>query len=253
MKKLSVLLGLRDKIEKTFANMLDDMHGKFKNKQGLFMGFRKTFHALEGFADDATKRGFQNVSSTVGEQLHWFKEHTEDYFETIFTIEHTNSLGNAKAALVVQGETWGIYSTLELLRLKSILDGKMKAMINDIPARSEAVIWNPSADDVFKGREIVETAKDEGYTRTTLKESYILSDPHPDKARQPVVASKDTIVNTGAYTAQDYSGAFTLRQRAELMVKYDLLYKAVIEALETANNVECEPSDLGTKVLDYLF
>lgn len=79
MKKLSVLLGLREKIEKNFSNMLDDMHGKFKNKQSLFKGFRKTYNSLEGFADDPSKRGFQNVSSTVDEQLAWFKDNTQDY------------------------------------------------------------------------------------------------------------------------------------------------------------------------------
>lgn len=252
-KKLSVLLGLRDKIEKTFSNMLDDMAGKFKNKQGLFLGYRKTYQALEGYADDPAKRGFQNVASTVGEQLHWFKEHTRDYFETIFSIERTNAVGDAKAELVVFGETWGIYTTLELLRLKSVLDGKIKSMINDIPVRSESHIWELSQDDVFQGREVVETPKDSGFSRTTLKESYILTDPHPDKSRQPVVASKDTIVNIGKYTTQDYSGAYTMRQRAELLVKYDLLYKAVVEALGNANNVETVESNLGTKVLEYLF
>lgn len=219
----------------------------------MFLGYRKTYQAIEGFADDPGKRGFQNVQSTVGEQLEWFKTHTKDYFDTVFTIEHTNSLGNAHADLVVQGIKWGDYSTLELLRLKSILDGKIKNMIGDIPIRSEAHTWTPSEDDVFKNREVVETPIDNGFTRTTLKETYILTDPHPDKNRQPVVASKDTIVNTGKYSSQDFSGAFTLRQRAELLVKYDLLYKAVVEALSVANNVDTVDSDLGGKVLNYLF
>lgn len=77
-KKQSVLLGLRDKLEKSFQAMLDDMTSKFKNKQGLFMGERKTFTAIDGFADDPTKRGYTNVASTVKEQLDWFKEHTAD-------------------------------------------------------------------------------------------------------------------------------------------------------------------------------
>lgn len=51
MKKLAVALGLREKTEKDFKNMVDDMHGKFKNKQGLFMGQRNTFTALDGHPD----------------------------------------------------------------------------------------------------------------------------------------------------------------------------------------------------------
>ena len=34
--------------------------------------------------------------------------------------------------------------------------------------------------------------------------------------------------------------------------KYDTLYKAVIEALENANNVEIETSDLGSKIMTYI-
>lgn len=253
MKKLSVLLGLRDKIEKTFGKMLEDMTGKFKSKQGMFMGFRKTYDALQGFADDPTKRGLQNVESTVEEQLSWFKKHTLDYFTTIFSIEKTNSQGGALATLIVDGKTWGIYSTLELLRLKSVLDGKLRGMASDIPVRSEAHLWDKSTDDIFQGRDVVQTPIEQGFARTTLKESFILTDPHPEKGRAPQVATKDTIVNIGAYSSQTFSGAWTMRKRAELMVKYDHLYTAVIEALETANNIESVESDLGVQVLNYLF
>lgn len=252
MKKLSVLLGLRDKVEKSFSGMLKDMAGKFKNNQGLFLGYRNTYTALEGYADDPSKRGFVNVQSTVEEQFTWFKTHTIDYFDTVFSIERTNSQGLAKSILSVEGEVWGEYSTLELLRLKSILDGELKSMIHDIPVRNEAVVWEEATDDVFKNRNIVETSLESGFARTTLKESYILPDPHPDKARQPIVATKDTIVNTGAYTKQNFSGAWTMRKRAEAMVRLDRLYKAVVEALETANNVDSVQSDLGTNVVKYL-
>lgn len=251
MKKLSVLLGLRDKIEKNFANMLDDMHGKFKNKQALFMGFRKTYQALEGFADDDTKRGFQNVSSTVDEQLSWFKEHTQEYFETILSIEKTNACG-VYSTLIVNGDNWGIYSTLELLRLKSILDGKIKAMIHEIPVRSDGVIWKLSPDSSFSGRNIWESPTDSGHTKTTIKRSYILPDPHPNINRPPIVGEEHTQVNTGQYTSQVFVGSWSLKQRADLLVKYDTLYKAVIEALESANDAPSQVSELGDKVLNYL-
>lgn len=251
-KKLAVLLGLRDKVEKTFGGMLDDMISKFKNKQGMFLGLKNTYTALEGFADDPSKRAFQNVESTMNEQTDWFKAHTVDYFSTIFSIERTNSFGGAKAPLIVEGKVWGEYSTLELLRLKSILDGKLKTMIHDIPVRNEAFLWQKSEQDAFKNREVVETPVESGFARTTLKESYILTDPHPDKGRQPVVASKDTIVNIGAYTKQNFSGAWTMRQRAEAMVRLNVLYIAVVEALENANDVDAIQSDLGEQVINYL-
>lgn len=252
-KKLSVLLGLRDKTEKSMQNMLDDMFQKFKNKQGLFKGTRKTYSAIDGYADDPTKRGYVQVASTVAEQLEWFKKNTKDYFGITFSIEKTNAAG-VTAELVVDNTSWGTYTTLELLRLKSIMDGKMRSMLAELPVRPETVIWDKTTDENYSGREIFESPLDKGFSKTTLKETYILTDPHADKpGRQPQVAEKSTQVNVGSYTTQDFSGELTMLQRAQMMLKYDKLYTAIVEALETANNAESQDSDLGDKVLDFLF
>lgn len=251
-KKLSVLLGLRDKTEKDFQHMLDDMLSKFKNKQGLFKGERRTYQAIDGYADDSTKRGYTAVASTVKEQLDWLKLHTADFLKITFSVEKTNASG-VMSKLVVDGKDWGEFSTLELLRLKSILDGKLKAMIAELPIRKETVIWSPTNDENYAGREIFQSPLDEGFARTTLKESYILTDPHPDLKRPPQVGEKSRIVDTGKYTTQEFSGEYTNKQRADLQVRYNKLYTAVIEALENANNIESQTSDLGDKVLEYLF
>lgn len=251
-KKLSVLLGLRDKVEKSFGLMLDDMFQKFKNKQSLFRGYRRTYTALDGYADEPTKRGYELVSSTVSEQLDWFKQHSKDYFKVVLTIEKTNAQG-VFADLVVDGVNWGSFSTLELLRLKSILDSKFRAMLQELPIRKETVLWTKSDDDNYLKRNIFESPLEKGFSKTTLKESYILHDPHADHKRQPMIAEKSTQVNIGEYSAQEFSGEMSNRERAELAVKYDVLYKAVIEALETANNIEVKESELGDKVLNYFF
>lgn len=254
MKKLAVALGLREKTEKDFKNMVDDMHGKFKNKQSLFVGKRDTFVALEGHFDQPEKRSFQNVSSTVAEQLSWFKEHAVDYLKTTLSIEKTNA-GGITAELVVDGKSWGSYTTLELLRLKGILDGKMKAMVQELPIRPETVLWNKSADPTFNNREVYETALEQGRTKTTIKRTVIVDDPHIKDTpnRPPVTQNIDTPTETGIYTTQLFSGAITNKERAEMEVRYNNLYKAVVAALEDANAAELKETDLGDKVLGYLF
>src|SRR6185295_20066271 len=124
------------------------------------------------------------------------------------------------------------YTTLELLRLKSVLDGKILAMIKEIPVRDPTVLWRPTNDPNYEGRQVFESPLEKGSTKTTLKESYILEDPHPDQKRQPQVAEKTTQVDTGDYTSQNFSGAYTLKQRADLVVRYNKLYAGVIAALE---------------------
>jgi len=257
VKKLSVLLGLREKVESTFKNMSDDMFEKFKNKGGLFRGQRKTFVAFDGFIDDETKKGYTAVASTVAEQLEWFKTHSADFFRTVLSIERTNAYGAVKANLIVDGEDWGEYSSLELLRLKSILDSALRKIIGQLPVRNEAVRWFPTTEDFYTGRSILETELLQGRTKTSVKESYIITDPHytPDAktSRPPQVADKTTQVETGKYTVQDFSGETSIRERAEMLVKLDTVYKAVVEALENANDAEVIESDLGDKLLNYLF
>lgn len=253
-KKQSVLLGLRDKLEKTFTGMLDDFLQKFKNKQGIFIGWNKTYDALDDFADDPTKRSFQKVSGTVSEQFAWFKEHTKDYFNTVLSIEKTNSTG-ISSDLVVNGEFWGNYTVLELLRLKSIMDGKLKAILSEIPIRDEKVIWTKTDKDYYGNRDVWETPIVEGFTKTTLKRTEIVNDPHIKEApnRPPVPVQFETQVNTGKFTEQKFSGEMTMLERANILAKYDKVYTAIIEALENANNVETVESDLGSKFIDYIF
>lgn len=253
-KKQAVLLGLREKLEKTFGGMLDDFLSKFKNKQGIFQGWNKTYDALEGYADDPTKRSFQKVSGTVKEQLDWFKQYTQDYFDTVLSIEKTNSTG-IKSELVVAGKNWGEYSVLELLRLKSILDGKLRAIINELPIRDEKVIWNKTTKDYYGNRDVWETPVVEGFTKTTLKRTEIINDPHikDTEGRPPVAVQIETQVNVGHFAEQKFTGEITMLERAEILVKYDQLYNGIIEALENANNIETVESDLGKKFIEYIF
>jgi len=254
-QKLNTLLALREKYETTFKNALNDLVSKFKSEQGLFQGVRKTYEAIEGFADEPNKRVFRKVASTVQEQLDWFKKYNTDYLKQLFTIEKTNGSGLAKSELTVGGKSWGEFTSTELLRLKGFLENnQLKAMYNTIPVRSETTLWKPSADDIYsdRGGKIFEDPIDDGYAKTTLKEQYILTDPHPDAKRPAVVADKTTQVNIGHYTSQDFSGAASIRERAEMIARLDLLHKAVVEALEKANDVEVVESVLGDKLFSYI-
>lgn len=253
-RKLNVLLGLREKVESSFKNMLDDLFKKFKNNQGLFLGYRKTYQPIDEYADDPSKRGFVNVQSTVAEQLDYMRVHTMNFMDIVFSIEKTNATGRVKAPLIVENENWGEYTSLELLRLKTTLDNsKLRGLYKEIPVRSDTEIWVKASEQLFAERDIWMNSINEGQAKTTIKESYILEDPHAERAgRQPVIAEKTTQVNIGNYTSQMFTGAITLTQRAKMQRRYDTLYAAVIEALEIANNVEAETSDLGTKIFTYL-
>lgn len=251
--KLNTLLALREKFETSFKNALNDLVSKFKDNQGLFTGERKTYEALDGFADEPTKRKFRKVASTAKEQLDWFTEHNLEYLKQLFTIEKTNGSGVAKAELVVDGVSWGEFTSTELLRLKGFLENsQLKRMYETLPVRSEANLWAPTTDDIYKDRLVFESPIDDGFTKTTLKEQYILPDPHPDAKRAPIVSDKTTQVNIGHYTSQEFTGCASIRERTEILARLDIIHKAVVESLEKANDVEVIPSVLGDKLFAYI-
>jgi hypothetical protein len=251
--KLSVYLGLRDKTEKTFGASIDDMLTKFKGNQGLFQGYKKTYVSKDGYADDPTKRGYKRVASTVAEQLTWLRDTVKDHLRITLSIEKTNAKG-VYADLVVDGTNWGSYSTLELLRLKTVLDGKIRELLKEIPVRKESVIWTPTKEENHTGRDIFESPLDAGTTKTTLKETKVVNDPHIKDSpnRPPVTEVVTTQVETGDYTTQDFSGEHSMLQRAEILKRYDVLYTAVIKALAEANDAEVEESDLGEKAFAFI-
>ena len=93
-----------------------------------------------------------------------------------------------------------------------------------------------------------------GVTRTTESEEVILKDPNLDPAKLPAnynakVTVKKRIVETGDYTLQRFTGAWTQRQRAELLRRRSQLLAAVIEALKEVNDVESEEPNLNVRGL----
>lgn len=254
-KNLAVALGLREKTEKDFANMLTDMHGKFKNSQGLFQGFRYDFKPFDGHPDQPEQRKTQMVSSTVEEQLDWLKQYSKEYLDIRFSIEKTNAQG-VTAPLVVEGVKWGDYTSLELLSLRTWLENKLRGVIQIIPIRPDGTKWVKSTDPEYDGREVFEDITFTGRTKTTIKRTVVVDDPmqtaNPNIVRQPVTQTIDTPTETGEFSKQHFTGAWTNRQRAQLEVTLNTLHKAVVEAMETANGTQLVESDLGDKVLGYL-
>lgn len=257
-KKLNVLLAITDHLAGQFKGMLDDYGKFFKTHQGAFKGERKTYTANPDTIDDPSARGMKLVVTTVDEKLNYFESNSSEYFNSLFSQEATNASGTAKADLKVNGKSFGTFTSLELLRLKSVLEsGNFKAVYESIPVRNDDELWTESKDDSYSNRTgIYASSLVEGTKKTTTKESYILPDPNiskTDARYTPQVASKDTTVELGKFTHQRFSGEWSHRQRAELLSRRDKLLSAVTEALKVANEVDAVDSELTSKKLfDYL-
>ena len=222
MLKMNTLLAKVEHGAAQFNRMIGDYFAFFKNKQGMFEGIKKTFKPREGYQEDARYMGTTKVATTVDEKLQWFEENAVPYLKNLFSIESTNSKGAKKVELKVGNISFGFLTALDLMRLKTVLTKKeWEEMYNNIPVRSDAEVWEPCTDGEYAGREIFQTPMQTGVTRTTESEEVILKD----------------------------TGAWTQRQRAELLRRRSQLLAAVIEALKEVNDVESEDPNLDVEGL----
>lgn len=244
MIKLNTLLAKADHGTSMFNRMIGDYSAFFKNKQGMFEGIKKTFKPRDGYAEDARYMGTTKVATTVEEKLEWFENNATPYLKDVFSIEATNSAGAPRVELIVDGISFGKLTALDLMRLKTILTGKqLEDMYTNIPVRSDSEVWLEGTDEEYKGRDIHETEMLKGITRTTESEEVILKDPNLDPAKLPAnynakVTVKKKTVETGDYTLQKFTGAWTQRQRAELLQRRSKILAAVIEALKVVNEAQ---------------
>lgn len=256
--KLSVLLATTDQLASQFKTGVAEAGKFFKNNQVAFRGHKKTYEAVPDTVDDPTKRSLQLVVTTVGEKLQWMKETSETYINALFSQEATNASGAAKAELKVGDISFGVYSSLELMRLKSILDTEgFQNMYAQIPVREETKAWSKSTEETYTGREIYEDKMVEGEARTTDKIGYILEDPNVLAGKvqnySPKIEYKTNVVKVGDTTSQNFSGEISHRERAIKLRRLTELKTAVLAALKEANDAEVVQSDMtASKLFDFI-
>lgn len=255
MIKMNTLLAKVEHSTSSFNRMIADYYTFFSKKQGMFEGIKKTFKPREGYQEDASKMGTTKVATTVGEKLDWFEGNAIPHLKDVFAIESTNSKGANKVELKVGDISFGFLTALDLMRLKTLLTKKeWEQMYDNIPVRSDSEVWVACTDPEYNGREIYQTPMQVGVSRTTESEEIILKDPNIDPAHLPAnyrasITTKKRTVETGDYTIQKFTGAWTQRQKAEVLRRRSQLLAAVTEALKEVNDVETEKSNLNVETL----
>jgi hypothetical protein len=263
-KKLNVLLSVTDALRTKYKNMVGNYSKFFANKQGNFFGEKGTYEARDGALDDPTKKKYVKVVTTVDEKFDYFLEESKEFINALFSQERTNASGLVTANLIVEGKDWGKFTSLELLRLKSLLEssdlGNLEQMLSSIPVRSDAEIWQKTTAEEYQDRNIWQSPLQEGVSKTTEKEEYILIDPNIERLTElgasysPKTSVKTKPVEVGDYTYQKFSGEWSQREKAAALKRRNDLLVAVIKALKECNDVVVEESALtAEKIFGYIF
>jgi hypothetical protein len=257
--KLHVILAKTEHLSSSFKNMLRDFKDFFSTKQGAFKGIKKTYEPKAGTIDEPSMRGNIVVTTTVDEKLQWLVDNSREYIDSLFSVEATNASGTVMTDLIVEGVSWGKVSSLELLRLKSFLEMEnFEQMYANIPVRSDAEIWEPTDNVAYANRNIFQKPLQLGVKKSMLKEPYILEDPNLENLKdtsgyKPAMMTRDTPIDLGDYTLQEYSGEYSHLQRAMILKRRSQLLNAVITALKTANEAELIQSKItAEKIFTYL-
>lgn len=256
---LPTLLAKVDTTASRYRAAIQDYIKFFKDSQGSFRGIKKTYSPRPDTIDEPSERQNKMVVTTVQEKLDWLVENNAEYLQDILNIEATNATGEAKAELIVGEKSFGLMSSLELLRLKGFLESSdFEKMYTNLPVRSDSEIWTKSENDMYTNRDIYETPLQSGVKKSTEKVSYILEDPNLASLKngegyKPQVAVKTIPIELGDYTIQNFSGEVSHRERAEILRRRSELLTAVVIALKEANNIEVTESKFNAKkFFDYL-
>lgn len=252
--KLNVLLALTETLGTNWKKNVEDFVKYFRNNQGEFKGVKKTYTANEGTADEPSKRQNTVVVTTVDEKIKWFEENQAPYIDALLSLERTNASGTAKAHLVIEGVDFGEFTSLELLRIKSLIEsGELYKMYEHIPVRSDSEIWSRTDNPEYTSRNIWQTALVNGKATSIKKEPFIIPDPNLTKENAakytPQVAQRDIVMDLGSYTVQHYSGEYSHLERANILKRRHTLLLAVTEALKKANEAESIESNLKASTL----
>lgn len=260
--KMNALLAKVDHGASIFRKMTAEFKVFFDKGEGAFKGIRKTFIPREGMADNPSMRQYSQVVTTVTEKLKWYEENAVSFIDSTLAIDATNAQSHlTKVPLIVGGVILARMSTLELMKLKSILTKMgLEDIYTHIPVRSDAIIWGASDEEAYQGREIFEGELIRGVTRGGTKVEFVLEDPNlkymidsgkvPDVSKYtPPKGIKDSLVETGDYTAQEFSGQMTQRQKAEILQRRSNLLEAIEIAIKQANDVATVSSEMSSGIL----
>lgn len=260
--KLNILLAITDTLRSKYKNMVSDYSKFFMKSQGSFLGAKATYAPKEDAIDDPSKRGYQLVITTVDEKIQYFIKESSEFIDSLFSQEKTNSTGLAKSELIINDNSWGEFTSLELLRLKSLIEssdlGDLGSLLGSIPVRSDSQLWLKSSAEEYKDRNVWETERISGISRTTEKEEYILPDPNIKAGKienyTPKVAVRTTTIEIGDYTQQYFSGQWSHRRRSIALKRKNDLLVAIIKSLKQCNECETIKSELtANKIFDYIF
>ena len=173
---------------------------------------------------------------------------TKVVLENMFNIVATQDKANCIAAADIKIEDTVIVSTVPVTHLlfleKQLID--LKTFVGKFPILDKAEVWQ--FDETSNSYRSV--AK-ETIRSKRIQKNHVKAEATKEHPAQVEVYGED--IPAGKWTTIRFSGCISSKDKKDILDRISELDKAVKMAREEANGIGITKSDVGSKILDYIF
>lgn len=247
MAKMHELLAAETDLEKVFKDVIKDTTVTLKDNVHLFVGAIRTTEWLDDSKDrPAVPPEYQEITTTVDEQLDIQKDVVIRYFDALLQKERTNQ--DAKADIVVDGKkiATDVPATFLLGLEKRLL--KVMDVYANIPTLPPSVKWKI---DKTKGPNIWgRVHPEEVFSTEKVIKAQVLYEATKEHPAQ--VDKIQETVNVAIKKKEVWTGVFSPAHKKEKQERLNKLLIAVKEARQRANMTEVVKVTIGAELFKYI-
>ncbi len=244
--QLHQLLAVTNDLSNKASLITKETINTFTKKQDHFDGLIKSYASNNESDSDFIPPEIKEVVTSVADKIDYTSKAVIKAIDAEVSKEETNSSGEARAVLEVDGRRFGEFSAISFLALeKSLLT--IRSMYQEIPTLDPTKSWQEDFDSpghIYKTEEEVKarTAK--------VQRALTLAPPTDKHPAQVQLITED--VQVGKYHTVHKSGRITPADKSELLERIDSLILAVKEAKAKANQAQVKNTQVGGSIFDFI-
>lgn len=242
--KLHQLVAVEQDLVQQSRAILDETITTFTKKAEHFDGLQKIYTPYE---EDGEKlpTSEKEVVTTIKEKLDYTSKSLIKAIDATLSKEETNSSGQAKAVLEVDGINFGEYSATSYIALERYLE-RLREVYKNIPTIDTTHKWTV---EEMTGRKLY-TTEETTYRSVKKQKAITLAAPTDKHPAQVQLITEE--VPAGEYKTTYFSGKITPLAKSNYLEKIDNLILAVKQAREKANQAEVNNIKIGEQLFKYI-
>ncbi len=241
--KLHELLAAEQTVKTQSSTILTETIKVFK-KDSHFDGLKKEYTPKDENGE-IYKGDEKEMITTVHAKL----EHAFKFISKSLTVtlqkEQTNSSGNAKAILIIEGKEYGEYSATSLLAMEKVLIEVIK-LVTAIPTLDMTRKWTPK-EGMKNTYEVPETTTTKTGQREDWKVLVQATEHFPAQTQKVII--KEVV---GNFTTNEWNGKMKPAEKSQIIERVDKVLSSVKTARSRANNVEISEINDPKTLFNYI-